>query len=284
MAWPATPGAGRVRGHPDLGRRPRATGRPSRSTGLGARLQDRARSAFTAGRHHGQRAGSRSARPPARRFCVGTVSLMPADNVEGFRADTLRAAARAGLRRSTAGRAAISSAATTGATASATATSARRARTRPGRASSTTTSASTSSCDFCRLARRPSPTSPSTAAWATCSRRPTQVEYVNGAATTPHGQAAGEERPRRAASSVEFWCDRQRDVRRLAARPHAAGEVRREAQPVRPARCAAKDPRDQADRASGDVGPVERGDAGQARAEHMDYIERALLLSRSRRG
>ena len=89
-------------------------------------------------------------------------------------------------RRSTAGRAAILSAATTGEMASATAIAARRARTRPGPASNTTTSGWTSSwhsADF----SAPSRTSRSIAAWAISTDAVEEVQYANGAADTPMG-------------------------------------------------------------------------------------------------
>ena len=52
-------------------------------------------------------------------------------------------------------------------------------------------------------------------------RRPTQVEYANGAATTPMG-ALRAQNGHAGAVRVQLVGDRQRDVRRLAARPHAA--------------------------------------------------------------
>ena len=117
---------------------------------------------------------------------VGTVSLMPADNVQGMRADTLAAAQGTRTRPSTAGRAATSSAATTGRTASATATAARRARIRPGPASSTTTSACDEFMTFCRLLNT-EPYIAVNSGLGGVENAVEELQYANGAADTPMG-------------------------------------------------------------------------------------------------
>ena len=138
----------------------------------------------------------------------------------GLPAGHAGAAARARLRPSIAGPAATSSAATTGATASAIATSARRARTRRGRASSTTTSGIHEFMAFCRLVKA-EPYIAVNSGLGDVSSAADEVEYVNGAASTPMGKlraANGHKEP----YALPLLVDRQRDVRRLAARPHAA--------------------------------------------------------------
>ncbi len=120
-------------------------------------------------------------------FHVGTVSLMPADNVQGMRADTLELL-KDSTRRSIAGPAATSSAATTGGTASATATAARRGRTRPGRASSTTTSGWTSSCSSAGCWPEPYIAVNSGLGDAEAAE---EVEYANGQADRP-GASCGQ--------------------------------------------------------------------------------------------
>ena len=123
-------------------------------------------------------------------------------------------------------------------------------------------------------------TSPSTAGWATSKQAVEELQYANGAGRHAHGQAAREERPRASPIGVKWWGDRQRNVRRLATRPHAAGRVRQEAQPVR---------RGDAGRRSGDQArrrrrgrPVERRDDAALRRPHGPD-QRAFLLRRQAR-
>ena len=89
--------------------------------------------------------GSLEIRVSGNPVLVGTVSLMPADNVHGMRADTLALLSN-WIRPSIAGRAEISSAATTGKMGSARAIGDRRGPIPPGPASNTMTSAWMSSC------------------------------------------------------------------------------------------------------------------------------------------
>ena len=120
-------------------------------------------------------------------LAIGAVSLMPADNVLGWRRDTLARLRELdspvyrwpggnfvsgydwqdGIGDPTGGR---------------------RARTRPGRASSATTSASTSSWPSCARSA-PSRTSPSTPAWAARAAAAELVSTPTAPPTTPHGQA-----------------------------------------------------------------------------------------------
>ncbi len=72
-------------------------------------------------------------------------------------------------------------------------------------------------------------TSRSTAAWATSSWPLEELEYVNGASDSPMGKLRTVQRPPRALGR-QVLVHRQRDVRRLAARPHAAGRLCPEAQ------------------------------------------------------
>jgi len=84
-----------------------------------------------------------------------------------------------------------------------------------------------------------------------------EVQYANGAADTPMGRLR-EERPPGAVRG-DLVGRRQRDVRQVAAGVHAAGEVRRQAQPVRPGHAPHRS-EGQADRRGG-RGGVERRDA-----------------------
>ena len=93
-------------------------------------------------------------------------------------------------------------------------------------------------------------------------------------------EGAGGERPQ-GAVRVPVLVDRQRDVRQLAARPHDAGEVPGEAQRVRPGD-AREGPVDHAGRRRR-RGPVDRGDAHQLRRQHGPH-QRALLRRRRRPG
>ncbi len=87
------------------------------------------------------------------------------------------------------------------------------------------------------------------------------------------GQAAGRERPSRAVGR-QALVRRQRNVRRLAARPHAALRLRQEAHPVRGGH-EGHGPLDQ-DRGRGGRRPLERDHAGRGLEPH-GFHQRALL-------
>ena len=71
-------------------------------------------------------------------------------------------------------------------------------------------------------------------------RRRTAIRQCRG--DHAHGQASRRKRPRRALS-CPLLVDRQRDVRKLATRPHAAGKVRRRSTMPLPRRCGPSTPR-----------------------------------------
>ena len=186
--------------------------------------------AFTAGADHRRRAAWRS--PPAERAGSGsaTVSLMPADNVEGFRPDTLALLRElnAPVYRWPGGnfvsgydwRDGIGD----------------RDR-RPPRKNPAWKGVEHNDVgihEFMALCRLIS-TEPYIAVnsgLGDAASAAAEVEYANGAADNAHGRAAGAERQPGAVQGA-LVVHRQRDVRQLAARAHAAGRLREEAHRVR---------------------------------------------------
>ena len=214
-------GAGPVQVTPGLGRRAQNDRQTVTIAAARRATSRRTPLAFTAARDHRRRRGSRSP-PPARALLrVGTVSLMPADNVEGLRADTLRAAARARLARlPLAGRQLRQRLRL-----------ARRHR-RPRQAPAAQEPGLAGRRAQRRRHRRVHGAS------AGCSNTEPYIAVNSGLGDVHVGGRRGRVRQRRGDDAawascgrrtatrepygVQVLVDRQRDVRRLAARPHAA--------------------------------------------------------------
>ena len=277
--------AGQVLCRPDRpGRRPRSRsrrGQPGLGDGAGRSADDRAARraadyktfplAFTAGGFERRRRGSRSSSRGRESFRVGTVSLMPADNVEGLRADVLALLKELNspVYRWPGGNFVSGYDWKDGLG---------DPDRRPPRKNPAWQGVEHNDVGihefmrFCELVGT-DPYITVNSGQGNETLAADEVEYVNGPADSAMGRAAGQQRAPRALEG-QVLVDRQRDVRRLAARPHAAGRLHPEAQPVRQ-RHVGQGSVDQAGRRRGG-GRVERGHAGGVRRVH-GLPERAFL-------
>ena len=136
---------------------------------------------------------------------IGTVSLMPADNVDGHARATRSRCSSSSTPPSTAGRAATSSAATTGATASATATAG------PPRTNPAWTGVEHNDFGmdefiaFCREIGT-EPMIAVNTGFGDAYSAAAEVEYANGADRHAHGRAGGPRTASREPFGVKYWC------------------------------------------------------------------------------